>query len=133
MVAGFGPPHAVSGLPSGTAGSRRNAGYAPGGSPRQACVEASTPSCLHAPLSATEIAGRAAELATLDRAWEDALAGERRFVLISGEQGIGKTRLAAEFAASVHGDSSVVLYGRSETDREISYQPFAEALRWYWH
>ncbi len=76
-------------------------------------------------------AGRAAELATLQQAWEDAIAGERRFVLIKGEQGIGKTRLAAEFAGAVHGDGFVVLYGRSETDREVPYQPFAEALRWY--
>jgi class 3 adenylate cyclase len=76
-------------------------------------------------------AGRANELVTLRTAWEDALAGERHFVLISGEQGIGKTRLAAEFAAAVHGASNVVLYGRCETDREVPYQPFAEALRWY--
>jgi class 3 adenylate cyclase/WD40 repeat protein/energy-coupling factor transporter ATP-binding protein EcfA2 len=76
-------------------------------------------------------AGRATELAALNHAWEDALAGQRRFVLISGEQGIGKTRLAAQFAAAIHGQSFVVLYGRSETDREIPYQPFAEALRWY--
>lgn len=76
-------------------------------------------------------AGRAKELAELGQAWEDTIAGNRRFVLIQGEGGIGKTRLAAEFAASIHVPDVVVLYGRSETDREIPYQPFAEALRWY--
>lgn len=75
--------------------------------------------------------GREGEMAVLQRAWDDVLGGESRLVLLSGEDGIGKTRLAAEFASQVHADDVVVLYGRSETDREIPYQPFAEALRWY--
>ncbi len=75
--------------------------------------------------------GREGEMAALQQAWDQVVAGESRFVLLSGEEGIGKTRLAAEFAAQAYADDVVVLYGRSETDREIPYQPFTEALRWY--
>ncbi|MEP7217008.1 MAG: AAA family ATPase, partial [Anaerolineaceae bacterium] len=32
---------------------------------------------------------------------------------------------------AIHANDVVVLYGRCEADREIPYQPFAEALRWY--
>ncbi|MCZ6782511.1 MAG: AAA family ATPase, partial [Proteobacteria bacterium] len=38
---------------------------------------------------------------------------------------------AAEFAARIHADDTIVLFGRSELDRELPYQPFNEALRWY--
>ena len=42
--------------------------------------------------------GRAAELRTLMAAWTAARAGHGRVVLITGEAGIGKTRLVAELA-----------------------------------
>jgi DNA-binding SARP family transcriptional activator/tetratricopeptide (TPR) repeat protein len=42
--------------------------------------------------------GRAAELRTLTAAWAAARAGHGRVVLITGEAGIGKTRLVAELA-----------------------------------
>jgi class 3 adenylate cyclase len=42
--------------------------------------------------------GRAAERERLAAAWKSAAAGSRRVVLISGEPGVGKTRLAAELA-----------------------------------
>ena len=45
--------------------------------------------------------GRGPELDALKRAWKDASAGERRAVLIGGEPGVGKTRLAAELASVV--------------------------------
>jgi DNA-binding SARP family transcriptional activator len=40
--------------------------------------------------------GRAAELATLRAAWREASAGRARLVLVSGEPGVGKTRLVDE-------------------------------------
>lgn len=75
--------------------------------------------------------GREASLAALRATWDDMVDGQHRFVLVTGEEGIGKTRLAAEFATHVQATEGFVLYGRSETDREVPYQPFAEALRWY--
>jgi len=72
--------------------------------------------------------GRENEIERLDAAWKEAVVGTRRSVLIGGEPGVGKTRLAAEFAGRVAGDA-VVLYGRCDEDLGLPYQPFAEALR----
>lgn len=44
----------------------------------------------------TRIVGRGPEIAELDSQWQRAAAGEFRFVLVVGEPGMGKTRLAAE-------------------------------------
>ena len=73
--------------------------------------------------------GRDAEVDLLMRAWKDARAGEGRAVLIGGEPGVGKTRLAAELARIVAADGAGVLYGRCEEDLGIPYQPWVEALR----
>ena len=45
-----------------------------------------------------------------------------------GEPGIGKTRLAAHVAASVHAGGALVLYGRCDEDTLVPHQPFVEAL-----
>ena len=50
---------------------------------------------------------------------------------MSGEPGVGKTRLAAEVARSAFDDGGVVLYGRCDEDLGVPYQPFVEALRPY--
>ena len=47
----------------------------------------------------TTIVGRVDELAALDRAIEDVLAGECRWVVVTGRAGMGKTRLATEASA----------------------------------
>ncbi|MGH4025155.1 MAG: ATP-binding protein [Pseudonocardiaceae bacterium] len=52
-------------------------------------------------------------------------------LLILGEPGIGKTRLAAEIATRVHAAGGVVLFGRCDEELSIPYQPFLEALRWH--
>jgi hypothetical protein len=50
------------------------------------------------PAQAHPLFGRAAELRTLMAAWTAARAGHGRVVLVTGEAGIGKTRLVAELA-----------------------------------
>jgi predicted ATPase len=64
-------------------------------------------------------------------AWGQAAGGTRRAVLLSGEPGIGKTRLAAEVAAVAHAEGAVVLHGRCDDELEVPFQPFREALSWY--
>ena len=52
-----------------------------------------------------------------------------RLVLVTGEPGIGKTRLLAELARRAHADGGTVLAGRSPEETVVPYQPFLEALR----
>src|SRR5262249_4714510 len=56
--------------------------------------------------------GREGELKTLRGAVEDALAGRGRIVLIAGEPGIGKTRMAQELEAYAQLRGMQVLWGR---------------------
>jgi DNA-binding SARP family transcriptional activator len=72
--------------------------------------------------------GREAELARLREAWRQSCAGDRRLVVVEGEAGIGKTRLAARFATEMQ-DDAAVLFGRSTSDNIIPYEPFVEVLR----
>lgn len=73
--------------------------------------------------------GRVPELEGLLAEWESTLAAGARAVLISGEPGVGKTRLAGEWSRLAYEQGAVVLYGRCDEDLGAAYQPFAEALR----
>ncbi|MDA4107761.1 regulator [Mycobacterium holsaticum DSM 44478] len=73
--------------------------------------------------------GRGDELGRLLAAWQTALAVGTRAVLIAGEPGVGKTRLAGEWSRQAYEQGAVVLYGRCDEDLGAHYQPFAEALR----
>jgi DNA-binding SARP family transcriptional activator len=75
--------------------------------------------------------GRDAELERLRERWAEARAGTRAVVLMEGEAGIGKTRLASELAREVHREGALVLYGRCDEGLAVPYQPFVEALRPY--
>lgn len=74
------------------------------------------------------LAGRDAELDQLVVAWKQASVGSCRAVLIGGEPGIGKTRLAAETARAVELDGGLALLGRCDDGLGVPYQPFVEAL-----
>src|SRR4029079_15269507 len=73
--------------------------------------------------------GREAALATLREAWAHAVSGRPGLALVSGEAGIGKTRLAEAFAEEAHRDGALVLFGRCDEEPLGSYQPFVAALR----
>jgi DNA-binding SARP family transcriptional activator len=74
--------------------------------------------------------GREAELGRMLEWWSGA--GEPApAVVLRGEPGIGKTRLASELAHAAHEDGALVLYGHCDEDVTIPYQPFVDALRPY--
>ncbi len=86
---------------------REELGVRPGPALRAALAEARGPGVSGAAPSPADpvpvtgsrlLFGRAAELRTLMTAWTAARAGSGRVVLITGEAGIGKTRLVAELA-----------------------------------
>src|SRR5918997_450946 len=72
--------------------------------------------------------GREACLAQLRGRWIECRDGQTNLVLLVGDPGIGKTRLAARFAEDVHAEGGAVLYGRVDAEALLPYQPFAEAL-----
>jgi DNA-binding SARP family transcriptional activator len=88
------------------------------------------PRSLQIPVSAPFV-GRAAELERLRERWRQVCAGTRSAVVMGGEAGIGKTRLASELARDVHEQGALVLYGRCDEGLAVPYQPFVEALRPY--
>ena len=68
------------------------------------------------PVAPWPLAGREDDLAALDRALADAEAGTPRYAVLTGEPGIGKTRLAAEVALRARDRGARVLVGRCSQD-----------------
>ncbi len=74
--------------------------------------------------------GRERELAALAESLQAAGRGEASLVLLSGEPGIGKSRLLSEFAGRALSDGWMVLSGRAyDTEGVPPYLPFVEILR----
>ncbi len=75
--------------------------------------------------------GREAALARLLEGYHLAETSGRQVMLVSGQPGIGKTRLAAELARQAHARGATVLYGRSDPESLVPYQPFVTAVQHY--
>jgi ActR/RegA family two-component response regulator/tetratricopeptide (TPR) repeat protein len=76
--------------------------------------------------------GRDAELRFLLDHLAHAGAGQGRVVLLAGDDGIGKTTLALEFAQVARAQGALVLWGRcDETHGAPAYWPWTEILRGY--
>lgn len=76
-------------------------------------------------------AGRDAVFEQLVDAWKRCVTGGFEVVLLAGEPGVGKTRLAQELAVRVHSGEGIVLGGRSDEDVAVPFQSFGAALDWY--
>jgi hypothetical protein len=78
---------------------------------------------------ATPLIGRDQELGLLVRCWEQARAGEGRVALVSGEPGIGKSRLAAALAQTIQGEPHTRLrYFCSPYHQDSALHPFIVQL-----
>jgi DNA-binding SARP family transcriptional activator/tetratricopeptide (TPR) repeat protein len=74
--------------------------------------------------------GRESELAELDGALNDAIAGRGRLVLLVGEPGIGKTRVAEKLIESARARGARVRVGRCwEASGAPAFWPWVHALR----
>jgi eukaryotic-like serine/threonine-protein kinase len=74
--------------------------------------------------------GREREMELLLAGLRDAVSGRGRLVLIGGEPGIGKTRLADEFSVLAAGDGASVLWGRCwEAGGAPAYWPWTQSIR----
>ncbi len=80
-------------------------------------------------LSVLPFVGRANELATLYAAWGRAARGGGGLLLLSGEAGVGKTRLTAEVARTVQAEGGRVFAGATASPESMPYQSIVAALR----
>jgi DNA-binding SARP family transcriptional activator len=98
----------------------------PAGVPPAAAVDVAAP----ARRDADVFVGRKRELAALLGALGDALSGTGRLVVVGGEPGIGKSRLAEELAGRAASEGAEVLWGRCwEEGGAPPYWPWVQALR----
>src|SRR5256886_4412152 len=92
---------------------------------RRAAVESGPPSDLAAPL-----VGRAGAFRQLVGSFQQARMGPAQAVLLVGEAGIGKTRLATAFVAWARAQGAQVMVGHAlEMGGRLPYQPLVEVLR----
>ena len=103
----------------------------PSSTPRPAGPPAEDGSEFFATRSGAPFVGRRGELERLKSYFARTAEGHRQVVLLEGEPGIGKTRLALQFMAACEAEGAVALYGRCDAETLVPYQPFVEALRRY--
>ena len=82
----------------------------------------------------TAFTGREAELAAVAEAFAEAKAGRGRLVTISGEPGLGKSRLLLEFRRTIDAAAVTTLIGRcSSYGQATPYMPFVHGLQQLLH
>src|SRR5688500_12179778 len=80
--------------------------------------------------SGIPLVARRAEMRALDEALRRARSGEAGAVLLSGDAGVGKSRLLAEIVEQARRAGDVVLLGRclDAAEATLPYLPFAETI-----
>jgi tetratricopeptide (TPR) repeat protein len=78
---------------------------------------------------AIHLIGRDEEIKLLQSLWERAAGGQQQIAVVSGEPGIGKTRLVLEFARTI-ARQATVLVGRCDREALVTYAPWVAILQW---
>ncbi len=73
--------------------------------------------------------GREREMQILQARWREVYSGRGGLVLIGGEAGVGKTRLASEFAMTIEARGGRVVRSATLPSEPAPYQPVIAALR----
>jgi DNA-binding SARP family transcriptional activator len=81
------------------------------------------------PSTSVHMVGRQTALQQLHQSFHQALAGHGGAVLISGEPGMGKSRLMQEFTAQLRTEALVLVGTGFPDTRTTPYQPIVDALR----
>lgn len=87
-----------------------------------------TPSAAASP-DIVPFVGRTEELASLHECWLRAVRGQGRTIFVIGEAGIGKSRLAAEFARHVESQGGRVVSGGTIAGEASPYEAIVRTLR----
>jgi len=83
-----------------------------------------------APIAESPFVGRNSELNQLNEAWNTAREGGAHLVLVTGEPGIGKTRLAQELGRRVRAEGHLVAWARAyEAAGRLPWGPVVDLLR----
>jgi DNA-binding SARP family transcriptional activator len=83
-----------------------------------------------APSFESSLIGREKQWETLVKIWKGVKRGEGHILLIEGEPGVGKSRLAAEFLRWAVADGGSVLRGHAyDSSAGLPYEPVVEVLR----
>ncbi|MCP4536399.1 MAG: tetratricopeptide repeat protein [Chloroflexi bacterium] len=73
--------------------------------------------------------GREAEMKDLREVWEQVRSGSGRMALVSGEGGVGKTRLVEEFVVQAELSGAWIARGQCVESGSSAYRPWREILR----
>ncbi|MCC7208187.1 MAG: AAA family ATPase [Anaerolineae bacterium] len=76
-----------------------------------------------------QLVGREQEAAEINVLWDRAVSGAGQVLLISGEAGIGKTRLVREVASLAETTRARVLIGRCDPEGSAPYAPISQVIR----
>ena len=100
--------------------------------PRMPALAAQKPAPLDSAAALPELPliGRVQEYTRLIEAYHTVQGGRSQAVILKGEAGVGKTRLAVDFLGWAAAHDADILLGRAfETGGRLPYQPLVEALR----
>ena len=78
---------------------------------------------------AIPLTGREEEIRHLRSSWERTSRGQQQIAVVTGEPGVGKTRLVLEFARSI-ARQATVLVGRCDREALVAYAPWVAILQW---